>query len=185
MKELSLYILDITMNSVKAKSRNISVSVTEEGNLLTFTVEDDGCGMTPEQVEKLSDPFFTTRTTRKVGLGIPFLKMLSNLTGGDVTVSSKSEAQYEDHGTVTKATFYKNSIDFIPLGDMISTVVTLIQGSPDIDFRFTHISEDTSVLLDTRELREVLGEEVPLSSPEVLAWIREYLTEQYQEKNNA
>ena len=180
MKELSLYILDITMNSVKAGAEHISVSIDETDRVLTFSVTDDGCGMTAEQVEKLSDPFFTTRTTRNVGLGVPFLRMLAEQTGGEVKITSKSEKEYEDHGTTLTATFHEDSIDFVPLGDIVSTVVTLIQGSPDIDFDFTHTKEGMTVSLRTSELREVLGG-VPLSEPEVLAWIGEYLGEQYEQ----
>lgn len=178
MKDLSLYVLDITMNSVKAGAKHIAVSLIEDGKWLTFTVKDDGCGMTAEQVARVSDPFFTSRTTRKVGLGIPFLRMLAEQTGGSVEITSKSETQYVDHGTETKAVFDTSSIDFIPLGDIISTVITLIQGSPDRDFRFIHRSAECDVSLDTAELREVLGD-VSLAEPEVLAWIREYLEEQY------
>lgn len=180
MKELSLYILDITMNSVKAGASLIDISLKERDDVLTFTVKDNGCGMTKEQVERLADPFFTTRTTRNVGLGVPFLRMLAEQTGGTVTISSKSEMEYDDHGTVLEATFHMNSIDFIPLGDIISTVVTLIQGSPDINFVFNHFKALGEVSLSTSELREVLGD-VPLSTPEVLAWIRSYLEEQYEQ----
>ena len=179
MKDLSLYVLDITMNSVKAGAKNIDVSLTENGNWLTFRVTDDGCGMTAEQVARISDPFFTSRTTRKVGLGVPFLRLLAEQTGGTVEIASKSEAEYPDgHGTTTTATFDMSSIDFIPLGDLISTVITLVQGSPDRDFRYTHVREAGTVSLDTAELREALGD-VSLAEPEVLAWIREYLEEQY------
>ena len=179
MKELSLYVLDITMNSVKAGAAHIDVSLVEDGKWLTFTVKDDGCGMTAEQVARISDPFFTSRTTRKVGLGVPFLRLLAEQTGGTVDVFSKSESEYpDDHGTVTKATFDTSSIDFIPLGDMISTVITLVQGSPERDFRFTHQRAQGMVSLDTAELRAALGD-VSLAEPEVLAWIREYLEEQY------
>ncbi len=180
MKELSLYILDITMNSVKAGALNISILLSENAGIFTFNVKDDGCGMTKEQLQKLSDPFFTTRTTRKVGLGIPFLKMLAEQTGGDVEIVSKSEKEYADHGTELKARFNMKSIDFIPLGDIVSTVITLIQGSPDINFVFEHKKEEGTVRIDTSELREILGD-VPLSSPEVLEWIKEYLTEQYEQ----
>ena len=179
MKDLSLYVLDITMNSVKAGAKNIDVSLVEDGKWLTFTVTDDGCGMTAEQVARISDPFFTSRTTRKVGLGVPFLRLLAEQTGGTVEIASKSEAEHpDDHGTTTKATFDTSSIDFIPLGDLISTVTTLIQGSPDRDFRYTHVRGSGTVSLDTKELREALGD-VSLAEPEVLAWIREYLEEQY------
>lgn len=179
MKDLSLYVLDITMNSVKAGAQNIDVSLKEDGKWLTFSVTDDGCGMTAEQVARISDPFFTSRTTRKVGLGVPFLRLLAEQTGGTVTIASKSEAEHpDDHGTTTTATFDTSSIDFIPLGDMISTVITLVQGSPDRDFRFTHERAAGTVSLNTLELREALGD-VSLAEPEVLAWIREYLEEQY------
>ena len=182
MKELSLYILDITMNSVKAGAKNISISLGEYDGIFSFSVEDDGCGMTKEQLERLSDPFFTTRTTRKVGLGVPFLRMLAEQTGGYVEIKSRSEKEYADHGTELTAVFREDSIDFIPLGDIVSTVVTLIQGSPEVNFLFTHNAPGVNVRLDTSEIREVLGEDVPLSVPEVLAWIRESLEEQYGQK---
>ena len=181
MDELSLYVLDITMNSVRAGATHIVIELTEQGEWLTFRVSDNGCGMTKEQLDKLSNPFFTTRKTRKVGLGIPFLTMLAEMTGGGVQVTSVHESVSKDHGTTTCATFGKNHIDFIPLGDMVETVKTLIQGSPDIDFDYTHKTEHGEVTLSTREMRETLGEEIPLSSPEVLLWAREYLEEGYSE----
>jgi signal transduction histidine kinase len=179
MKDLSLYVLDITMNSVKAGASHIYVSLVEDNGWLTFTVSDDGCGMSAEVLARVSDPFFTSRTTRKVGLGVPFLRLLAEQTGGSVEITSKSETEFpDDHGTTTKATFDTTSIDFIPLGDIVSTVITLIQGSPDRDFRFTHETPRFTVSLDTAELREALGD-VSLAEPEVLEWIREYLEEQY------
>ena len=135
--------------------------------------------MTEEQLARLTDPFFTTRKTRKVGLGIPFLKMLAEMTGGEVTITSTHESLGPDHGTTTTARFGKNHIDFIPLGDMVETVKTLIQGSPEIDFVFCHKTEGGEVSLDCREIREVL-EGVPLNEPEILSWIGENLKEQYQ-----
>ncbi|MBQ7301162.1 MAG: ATP-binding protein [Clostridia bacterium] len=178
MDELSLYVLDITMNSVRAGADAISVTICEEGDWLDFTVTDNGCGMTEEQVKKLTDPFFTTRKTRKVGLGIPFLTMLAEMTGGFVRITSTHESVSDDHGTTTHARFGRNHIDFIPLGDMIETVLTLIQGSPDINFTYTHKTDGGTVYLSCAELREIL-EDVPLNEPEVLAWIRENLREQY------
>lgn len=181
MKELSLNILDITMNSVKAGAKNIAITITENSETLSVMIEDDGCGMTKEQVAKLSDPFFTTRTTRKVGLGVPFYRLAAEQTGGYLTVGSVSETENpEKHGTVVTALFYKNHIDFTPLGDIISTLITLIQGSKDIDFCFSHKINQSAVTLSTRELRTTLGDEVPLDSFEVLSWIKEYLQEQYE-----
>ena len=94
MDELSLYVLDITMNSVRAGATEISITLEEDAEWLTFTVSDNGCGMTEEQVKRLDNPFFTTRTTRKVGLGIPFLKMLAEMTEGYVKVTSVHESGY-------------------------------------------------------------------------------------------
>ena len=183
MDELSLYVLDITMNSVRAGATQISIELIEQGQWLTFRVRDNGCGMTAEQLEKLANPFFTTRKTRKVGLGIPFLKMLSEMTGGGVEITSVHESESEQHGTTTQATFGKNHIDFIPLGDMVETLKTLIQGSPEIDFEYLHQTEQGEVTLSTRELREVLGEDISLGEPEILSWIGSYLQEQYQGLN--
>lgn len=182
MKELSLNILDIAQNSVKAGAKNISIEIEEGKEKLTVTITDDGCGMTGEQVEKLKDPFFTTRTTRKVGLGIPFFTLAAEQTGGNVSIKSKSETEHpEDHGTTVKAVFFKTSIDFTPLGDVVSTLLTLIHGADSLDYTFSHKTEKAEVFLSTAEMRSVLGEEIPLSSPEVLEWAREYLVSQYSE----
>ena len=180
MNELSLYILDITMNSVRAGASEISVTLTETDETFTFSVSDNGCGMTKEQLEKLSNPFFTTRKTRKVGLGIPFLKMLAEMTGGHVTIESVHESLSEQHGTTTTAVFMKNHIDFIPLGDITETFITLIQGSPDINFTFTHTAPGGKVFLSCAQLREILGE-ISLAEPEILNWIEGNLREQYAE----
>lgn len=180
MKELSLNILDITMNSVKAGATVIGITVTETDTLLTLVIKDNGCGMTDELVEQLANPFYTTRTTRKVGLGVPLLTLAAEQTGGKVTIVSDTVAEAPDaHGTTVTATFHKDHLDFTPLGDMISTMTTLIQGSPTIDFEFTHTTPAGEVRLFTAELREVLGEDVSLAAFEVLQWIEEYLKEQY------
>ena len=180
MKELSLNVLDIAKNSVKAKATLISIRLDENDETFTMTVTDNGCGMTEEILRGVIDPFCTTRTTRKVGMGIPLLKMAAEQTGGNVRIASRHVADFPDtHGTEVTALFYKNHIDFTPLGDIVSTVTTLIQGSPEIDFEFLHTSDRFRVTLDTRQLREILGEEIPLSSPEIIQWIAQYLGEQY------
>lgn len=178
MDELSLYVLDITMNSVRAGATEIRIELLEEGEWLTFRVSDNGCGMTEEQLNKLTNPFFTTRKTRKVGLGIPFLKMLSEMTGGGVEITSVHESVSEEHGTTTTAKFGRNHIDFIPLGDMVETVKTLIQGSPNINFTYFHKTENGEVTLSCAEMKDVLGD-IPLNEPEILEWIGENLREQY------
>ena len=179
MKELSLNILDITENSVKAGATLTVISIVEDSDTLTLTVKDDGCGMPDDVVSAVTNPFYTTRTTRKVGMGIPLLKLASEQTGGYIEIESRvAEKASDPHGTTVKALFYKNHIDFTPLGDIISTVVTLIQGHPDTNFLFEHKTQRGAVTLDTRELRAVL-EDVPLDSYEVLQWIRGSLEEQY------
>ena len=176
MKELSLNILDIAMNSVKAKAKNIRILLLEEGNKLTLSIEDDGCGMNEEQVKSVMDPFFTTRTTRSVGMGIPLLKLAAEQTGGNIEITSSDKE--ENHGTKTTATFFTDNIDFTPLGDVISTVVTLIQGSPDTHWHYSHTGNGKEIDLDTAQLKAVLGD-VPLDNPEVLCWIKESLEEEY------
>lgn len=176
MKELSLNVLDIAENSVKAKATLTKITILEKDNTLILTIEDDGTGMPKEIVESVTNPFYTTRTTRKVGLGLPLLKMAAEQTGGNLKIESW---QGENHGTIVETLFYKDHIDCAPLGDIISTIVTLIQGHPETDFLFKHIKDEKEVKLDTRELRQILGD-VPLNEYEVIKWISEYLREQYE-----
>ena len=179
MKELSLNILDIAKNSTKAGATLVEILIEETKDCLTISISDNGHGMTKEILESVTSPFSTSRTTRKVGMGIPLFKFAAEQTGGSLKIESKHIDEYPDtHGTTTSASFYKNHIDFTPLGDVTASIVTLIQGNPDIDFRFYHKALSGEVSLDTRELREVL-EEVPLDSFDVLSWIEENLTEQY------
>ena len=175
MKELSLNILDITENSVKAGATLTEISINESTDKLVICIKDNGCGMSEDVVRSVTDPFYTTRTTRKVGLGIPLFKLAAEQTGGKLEIVSRTN---ENHGTVVTAHFNKNHLDFTPLGDVISSIITLIQGHPDKDFLFTHKTDEKEVLLDTRDLRAVL-EDVPLSTYEVLEWIRENLEDQY------
>ena len=175
MKELSLNILDITENSVKAGATLTEISISESEDKLVITIKDDGCGMSEEMVRSVTDPFYTTRTTRSVGLGIPLFKLAAEQTGGGLEILSDIG---EHHGTTVTARFYKNHLDFTPLGDVISSITTLIQGHPDTDFLFVHTIDGKEIRLDTRELRGVL-EGVPLNTFEVLEWIKGYLEEQY------
>ncbi len=181
MKELSLNILDISQNSISARATLIYITLTEDADgWLTLAIRDNGCGMTEETLRTVMDPFYTTRTTRKVGMGIPLLKMAAEQTGGKVTIESVSETVSEEHGTTITATFDTNHIDMTPIGDIISTIETILQGHPEIDYVFTHTSPRFSVVMDTRELRAVLGE-VSLAEPEILMWVRGYLSEQYEQ----
>lgn len=189
MKELSLHILDIAENSAKAGAKLIGVFITEKDGVLTLRITDDGCGMKPDMLSRVTDPFTTSRTTRKVGLGLPLLRLAAEQTGGSLEITSRHIDEFpESHGTEVTAVFNTRHIDSPPLGDVISTIVTLIQGHPESDLIFRHTAEGDSgetldsetlvVSLDTREMREVLGD-VPLSTPDVLVWIRGSLSEQY------
>ncbi len=178
MKELSLNILDITENSIKAGASLVEIGIVETGDIFTLTIRDDGCGMSDETLQAVTNPFYTTRTTRKVGMGIPLLKLACEQTDGSLEIVSETSA--DSHGTVVTAHFYKNHLDFTPLGDITATITTLIQGHPETDFLFTHKTDVGEVTLDTRELRAVL-EEVPLDSYEVIKWIKENLNEQYRQ----
>lgn len=179
MKELSLNMLDIAENSVKAGATLIQLLLTETADTLMMEIRDDGEGMDAQTVRRVTDPFYTTRTTRPVGMGLPLLKLEAEQTGGSLTVTSRPAAEDPaDHGTVVKAVFHTDHIDCIPLGDVVSTVTTLIQGHPDADFLFRHRRDGGAVELDTRQLRQVL-EEVPLDAFEVLQWIGDNLREQY------
>ena len=178
MKELSLNILDVAKNSVVAGASLVEISlVTDERGWLTLRIVDNGCGMSEETLKHVTDPFYTTRTTRKVGLGLPLLKLAAEQTGGTLRIESSVEEG--NSGTSLEATFDTNSIDCMPLGDIISTVCILIAGSPDIDFDFSDISPKHSVSLKTKELRAILGDEISLAEPEIQQWMQEYLQEQY------
>ena len=179
MKELSLHILDVAKNSVKAGATLIEISVTTASDgIMTVMIKDDGCGMTDEVLARVTDPFYTTRTTRKVGLGLPLFRLAAEQTGGELKIKSSTEEGKS--GTEVTVTFDTKSIDCMPMGDIISTVCILVAGSPDKDFVFTDETEQRKVGLDTRELRAVLGDEVSLAEPEIQTWMSEYLKEQYE-----
>ncbi|WP_316630271.1 ATP-binding protein [uncultured Ruminococcus sp.] len=173
MRELSLNVMDVAQNSVRAEASVVRITVTEsdKDDRLTIEIADNGCGMTQEQVQQVIDPFFTTRTTRKVGLGVPLFKLSAEQTGGSFDIQSE-----KGKGTTTTASYVKSHVDMTPLGDINSTVKILIQCNPDIDFVYTCTTDNGSFTLDTRELREVLGD-VSLDTPDVLEWIADYLEE--------
>lgn len=179
MKELSLNILDVAKNSTAAGATKVEISLElAESGILTVSIIDNGCGMSEETLMGVTNPFYTTRKTRKVGMGLPLLKMAAEQTGGELRISSSTEKG--NSGTSLSATFDTKSIDCMPLGDIISTICILIAGSPEVDFLFTDKRQSGCVQLDTAQLREVLGSEISLAEPEIQMWIREYLEEQYQ-----
>ena len=142
---------------------------------LLIGIYDNGCGMTEEQVKSVIDPFFTTRTTRKVGMGIPLFKMSCEQTGGKFTIESEKGV-----GTKINALYKTDSIDFTPLGDIASTIVTIVSMNADKDFLYRRILDDREAIFSTVEIKKIL-DGVPLSEPSVMNWIEEYLNEQYNE----
>lgn len=172
MQELSLNVLDVAQNSVSAGADLIEISVWESTlkNLMVITIKDNGCGMDEETVKSVCDPFYTTRTTRKVGLGVPFFKQSAEQTGGSFVIDSTV-----GKGTTVTAEYCTDSIDCLPLGDICSTISCLVSLNPDIDFIFTSTKDEKHFVFDTREVREILGEEVSLSEPSVASFIEEYL----------
>ena len=174
MLEISLHILDIVNNSVKAEASLISVTVEEakKENLLKITIEDNGCGMDEDFLKEVLDPFRTTRTTRKVGMGLSLFKAAAENTGGGLTISSEQHV-----GTKVNVWFTYDHIDRQPLGDMAETMLTLISGNESVDFVYTHAVDENSFKLDTREIKKILGDEISLGSPEIVMWLSGYIHE--------
>jgi anti-sigma regulatory factor (Ser/Thr protein kinase) len=177
MRELSLNILDIAQNSISAGASLTEIVVNEntKEKTLLIGIYDNGCGMTEEQVKSVIDPFFTTRTTRKVGMGIPLFKMSCEQTGGKFTIESEKGV-----GTKINALYKTDSIDFTPLGDIASTIVTIVSMNADKEFLFRRVLDDKEFIFSTVEIKKIL-DGVPLSEPSVMNWIEEYLNEQYNE----
>ena len=175
MQEISLNILDVAQNSISAKATLVSIFVDTVGKMMTIIIEDNGCGMTDEQVKSVTDPFYTTRKTRSVGLGVPLFKMAAEMSGGEFEI--KSEV---GKGTTVKAVFDTSNVDCMPLGNVNATISSLIQLNPDIDFRYRRSVDSREFELDTRQLREILSG-VPLNTPEVTVFIADFLKENTSE----
>lgn len=171
MRDISLHVLDICQNSLAAGAGRVEIRVDEqpEEDRLTVSVHDDGRGMDARQLARSCDPFYTTRTTRPVGLGLPFFRMAAELTGGRFAVSSA-----QGNGTTVRADFVRSHIDCLPLGDMAATLTALVAGSPKVDFFYIRMFDGRRFEMDTRRMRGVLGE-VPLDAPEVLEWLGGFL----------
>ena len=173
MRELSLNILDIAQNSITANASLITIEVSENTveHTLLIGIYDNGKGMSETQVQSVIDPFFTTRTTRKVGMGIPLFKMAAEQTGGNLEIESELGV-----GTQIQAIFKTDSVDFTPLGDVASTIQMLITMNTDRDFVYKHKVDEKEFVCDTRELKAILGD-VPLDTYEVSQWILEFIKE--------
>lgn len=178
MEELSLHLLDLIQNSVKAGASLIEIIITEKAGLLTIELNDNGCGMSEEFLQRVESPFTTTRTTRKVGLGIPLFKQAALMAGGDFGIISR-----RGEGTRIKASFEINNIDRAPMGDLAGTILGQVLSTPVTpDYRLLYAVEDASFEFDTREIRRQL-EGVPLDAPDVIAWMKDYLEEGIRELN--
>ena len=176
MRDLSLHLLDLAQNSISAGASLVSVSITvDENGLLTFILKDDGRGMTPDLLASVTSPFATTRTTRKVGLGIPMMMDNAQRAGGDLTITSTVGV-----GTTLTVTMDTHNIDCLPLGDVAGTLLSLMLTNPlSPDFLFEGQTPKGQCTFDTREVRAVLGE-IPLNEPSVAAWLQDALKQEIE-----
>ncbi len=173
-RDLSQHILDIVENSITAGATLVYLDIVEDpaANQMVIAVRDNGRGMAPEMLIQVADPWVTTRTTRKVGLGIPFLKQTAEMCGGNFKVESKPR-----HGALIQATFALDHIDRPPLGDLIGTLLCIVVGNSQLDLVYDHRVGEQAFTFRTREIRDILGADVPLSDPDVLGFIRNALAE--------
>lgn len=173
MTEISLNVLDVAENSTQAGASLVRITIAADTSTdqLTIIIADDGCGMTPEQMDQVTDPFFTSRTTRTVGLGVPFFKYAAESTDGHFEITSKLQ-----EGTTVTAVFGLSHINRMPLGDINSTIHTLMVYHPETDFLYQYCYNGHSFILDTRKIREILGD-IPFDTPEISAYIKNYLDE--------
>lgn len=179
MRELSLHLLDIAENSITAGASCIWIFVGEDSrtDLLQMSVEDNGRGMSPEMVAQVTDPFVTSRTTRKVGLGIPLLKLAAESCNGSLTVDSTV-----GKGTRLFVQFQRSHIDRMPIGDLVNTVLNLVVSNPQVNWIFEYRFNDGSGIFDDAVIKKELGE-VPMTEPDVLACIKEMISETIFEIN--
>ncbi len=171
MKDLSLHLLDLAMNSIRAHATFIEIELMEleEKNLLIIHLKDNGDGMSEETVTQVKSPFFTTRSTRKVGLGLSLLSAMATHCRGDVYISSKL-----GEGTTVTLKVQLNHMDRPPFGDIHSTIRSLIYLEPTIDFKYYHQRNDEHYEFETRQVRKVIGK-LPINYPSVMEWIQNEL----------
>lgn len=174
MDDFSLYLLDIVENSINAKASIIEVLFREDPihNLLTFEVRDNGVGMTKQELSKAVDPFYTTRQTRRVGLGLPFLKQTAMETLGTFEMTSE-----KGKGTFLKTTFTYNHIDLPPLGDLAESILTISMHHQINEFIYQHEYLDQSFVYRLKDIKELLNG-VPITEKSVYPFLKEYIREQ-------
>lgn len=173
MKDLASHILDIAQNSVRAEARQIEIRIHEDPgkDLFAIEIKDDGCGMDADTLQRVRDPFFTSRTVRKVGLGIPLLQQNAERTGGKVEIFSSP-----GQGTFVKALFIHSHLDRPPLGNIGDTLLLLAIANPTIHFRYEHSTPRGQYVFDTIEINQVL-EGVPLSHPDIFPALHSLISE--------
>ncbi len=171
MREISMHILDLAQNSIVAGASLIYIKVNADSvrDILEVEIADNGKGMDAEFAASVMDPFVTTRTTRRVGLGIPMLAQAARACGGDLTLQSQP-----GKGTTVRAWFGLSHIDRAPLGDMTATIMSLVAANPDIDIVYAHTADGAAFTMDTREIRREL-DGVPMNEQAVLVWLRDYI----------
>lgn len=169
MRELALHLMDIAENSVAAQAKTVHLDVEEEtsADRLWMCVRDDGRGMDAEMVRRVVDPFVTSRTTRKVGLGIPLLKAAAEACNGFLEIQSQPGV-----GTELQVQFQRSHIDRMPLGDIAATMIALLVAHPEIHWIFRYKVDGAEFLFDDAPVKEVLGD-MPLTEPDILAYLRE------------
>jgi len=174
MDELSLNILDIAQNSIAADATVVGIDVEEDGvtDRLIIRVSDNGKGMSEEFLRTVEDPFVTTRSTRKIGLGISFLKEAAEMTGGSIEIGS-----VPGKGTTITAVFTSSHIDRQPIGDLTGTMIALITLNPGVDFGLRYSVDGGEFIFSTQEVREILGEDSRLNDPAVATFLTEYIKE--------
>ena len=173
MEDLSLHLLDIAENSVKAQARLISIAIEEskEKDLLTINIMDDGKGMDEETKANALDPFFSTKKERRIGLGLSLLKEAARAANGRFSLESEPS-----RGTEVVATFQASHIDTKPLGDIPQTLITLIVGNPAVDLHYRHKTDESEYILDTKDIKSQLNG-IPINAPEVLNIIKKNIKE--------
>ncbi|MEF9918093.1 MAG: ATP-binding protein [Eubacterium sp.] len=174
MKELSLHILDITQNSISAGAKLVKLSIIEnpDKNLLEIIIEDNGKGISAEKLPVITNPFITSRTTRKVGLGLPLFKAAAEGCNGRFEIQSTINV-----GTKVYASFEYDNIDRVPLGNMPDTVITMLMSFGDAELVYVHRYNDNEFVFDTREIKSVLQENSLMNDPDILNWIKGYVAE--------
>lgn len=177
MRELALHILDIAQNSIAAKATKLIIEINEnEKGFFVFRIKDNGCGVSEEMVRNVRDPFVTIRKTRKVGMGIPFMDMVTQQCGGHLDIISQP-----GKGTEVAAYFEADNIDRPPLGNIVESIKVLLVGTPDIDLDFTYTCTGGTMIFKTEEMREILGDACDFTNPAVYSWLEDYLTQQLNE----